>query len=295
MTTRDDAIIELAPWLQTPPGRYLLQWEQARTGPGGGRSVRLSCAAARLAGTRRAARQPHAAPLGRARFDAGARARGAAGAGRRHQHAVAERAGARCTAISMRCRSRARASTCWCCRTRWSWRAIRTETLREVERVLVPEGRVVIVGFNPASLWGLRQRLGAVRQRLGLSSRRAVPAARRRVHRLLAAARLAAPAELRSRARALRLLAAAAALAALARPLRAGSKRTGDRWWPVFGAVYFVVAVKRVRGMRLVGLRAEREGSSPRRRRRWWRNLAIAEARPSHEHRLHETLPLRRS
>ena len=27
-------------------------------------------------------------------------------------------------------------------------------TLREVERVLVPEGRVVIVGFNPASLWG---------------------------------------------------------------------------------------------------------------------------------------------
>jgi len=30
--------------------------------------------------------------------------------------------------------------------------------------------------------------------------------------------------------------------------------RLGDRWWPVLGAVYFVVAVKRVRGMRLVGL-----------------------------------------
>ncbi|MDB5868500.1 MAG: Methyltransferase type 11, partial [Polaromonas sp.] len=30
--------------------------------------------------------------------------------------------------------------------------------LREVARVLVPEGRVVISGFNPASLWGLRQR-----------------------------------------------------------------------------------------------------------------------------------------
>jgi hypothetical protein len=28
----------------------------------------------------------------------------------------------------------------------------------------------------------------------------------------------------------------------------------GDRWWPVLGAVYFLVAVKRVRGMRLVGL-----------------------------------------
>jgi hypothetical protein len=30
--------------------------------------------------------------------------------------------------------------------------------------------------------------------------------------------------------------------------------RVGDRWWPVLGAVYFLVAVKRVRGMRLVGL-----------------------------------------
>ena len=30
--------------------------------------------------------------------------------------------------------------------------------LREVARVLVPEGRVVITGINPASLWGLRQR-----------------------------------------------------------------------------------------------------------------------------------------
>jgi hypothetical protein len=34
--------------------------------------------------------------------------------------------------------------------------------------------------------------------------------------------------------------------------------RVGDRWWPVFGAVYMVVAVKRVRGMWLVGL-AKRE------------------------------------
>ena len=38
------------------------------------------------------------------------------------------------------------------------------QVLREVERVLVPEGHVVITGFNPASLWGVRQyltRLGA--------------------------------------------------------------------------------------------------------------------------------------
>ena len=30
--------------------------------------------------------------------------------------------------------------------------------------------------------------------------------------------------------------------------------RAGERWWPMFGALYFLVAVKRVRGMRLVGL-----------------------------------------
>ena len=29
------------------------------------------------------------------------------------------------------------------------------QVLREVERVLIPEGRVLIVGFNPVSLWGL--------------------------------------------------------------------------------------------------------------------------------------------
>src|SRR5690606_15179093 len=30
------------------------------------------------------------------------------------------------------------------------------EVLREVDRVMMPEGRLVIVGFNPWSLWGLR-------------------------------------------------------------------------------------------------------------------------------------------
>ena len=28
---------------------------------------------------------------------------------------------------------------------------------------------------------------------------------------------------------------------------------TGDRWWPFLGALYLLTAVKRVRGMRLVG------------------------------------------
>ena len=33
------------------------------------------------------------------------------------------------------------------------------QVLREVERVLVPEGHVLIMGFNPRSLWGLRAML----------------------------------------------------------------------------------------------------------------------------------------
>src|SRR6476659_2519925 len=41
-------------------------------------------------------------------------------------------------------------------------------TLREVERVLVPEGRVVICCLNPASLWGLKQRRAHLYRSFGL-------------------------------------------------------------------------------------------------------------------------------
>ena len=47
-------------------------------------------------------------------------------------------------------------------------------------------------------------------------------------------------------------------------------ERAGEHWWPVFGALYYIVAVKRVRGMRLVGLirnDARVEGGRPRLRR----------------------------
>jgi SAM-dependent methyltransferase len=33
------------------------------------------------------------------------------------------------------------------------------QILREVERVLIPEGEVLITGFNPISIWGLRRAL----------------------------------------------------------------------------------------------------------------------------------------
>jgi len=39
-------------------------------------------------------------------------------------------------------------------------------TLREAQRVLVPEGKLVVCGFNPMSLWGLKQARGHLYRRL---------------------------------------------------------------------------------------------------------------------------------
>jgi SAM-dependent methyltransferase len=126
--------------------------------------------------------------------------------------------------------------------------------LREVERVLVAEGRVVIVGFNPASLWGLRQQLGRWRRKLGAGARRDLF--------LPSAGEFMRYRRLRDWLRLLSFEVEAGRFGCYRPPVMsqtwltryAWMERMGDRWWPVFGAVYFVVAVKRVRGMRLVGL-----------------------------------------
>jgi len=36
----------------------------------------------------------------------------------------------------------------------------------------------------------------------------------------------------------------------------------GDRWWPILGAAYFLVAIKRVHGMRMMGASWRRPASS---------------------------------
>lgn len=137
--------------------------------------------------------------------------------------------------------------------------------LREVERVLRPEGRVVIVGFNPTSLWGLRQRLGHVRRRLGLG-RKGVPLY------LPSAGEFIGYRRLRDWLRLLSFEVEAGRFGCYRPPVRSDrwlsrwewTERFGDRWWPVFGAVYSLTAVKRVRGMRLVGLvRKERLQAKP--------------------------------
>jgi SAM-dependent methyltransferase len=137
-------------------------------------------------------------------------------------------------------------------------------TLREVERVLVPEGRVVICGLNPTSLWGFQQQRGHLYRRMGLGRRLFLPDAGEFIGYW----------RLRDW---LRLLGFEAEVGDFG-CYRAGvtsdkwlqrlqwMDRAGARWWPIFGATYFLVAVKRVRGMRLLGPA--------------WKNAAATAAKP---------------
>ena len=122
-------------------------------------------------------------------------------------------------------------------------------TLREVERVLVPEGRIVISGFNPVSLWGMRQRRAQFLKRWGYSDLF-----------LPEAGDFIGYWRLRDWLRLLNFEVESARFGCY-RPALSSDKwlarfdwmdTAGKRWWPIFGAVYFVVAVKRVRGVRLL-------------------------------------------
>jgi SAM-dependent methyltransferase len=114
--------------------------------------------------------------------------------------------------------------------------------LREAERVLMPEGSVVISGFNPLSLWGAARALGWERKRY--------PGCGRYIGLLrlkdwlallgfeLNGGRFGCYAPPFSQARWLE---------------RFGfMEKAGERWWPICGSVYVVRAVKHVAGIRLV-------------------------------------------
>ncbi|MGE5467732.1 MAG: class I SAM-dependent methyltransferase [Ignavibacteria bacterium] len=116
------------------------------------------------------------------------------------------------------------------------------QVLREVERVLVPEGSVVVAGFNPFSLWGAKRRL---------SRRKELPPWR--------GLYISVP-RLKDWFQLLGLEPRAGAFGCYA-PAVTQEKwlqrfqfldLAGDRWWPIAGAVYVIQAVKRVPGMRVI-------------------------------------------
>ncbi|MBN4666610.1 methyltransferase domain-containing protein [Pandoraea nosoerga] len=119
------------------------------------------------------------------------------------------------------------------------------DILREVERILVPEGQVIITGFNNLSLWGAREELGK------LAGAPFLPPG----------ADLIAFTRLKDWLKLLSFDIDRGRFGCYRPPLRGEHwlqrfefmEPAGDRWWPIFGALYAVRAVKRVRGMRLVG------------------------------------------
>ena len=128
-------------------------------------------------------------------------------------------------------------------------------TLREVARVLMPEGHVVIAGLNPFSLWSVRQSRFDWSQRFGLKGGAQFAPFDVAAKHWIGLWRLRDW---------LKLLGFEVQLVktGMYRPGVASSKwakrwawleRWGAKLWPFAGGVYMLVAVKKVRGMRVMG------------------------------------------
>lgn len=115
--------------------------------------------------------------------------------------------------------------------------------LREAERVLMPEGRLVITGFNPWSLWNAR------------------PFLRHRSRFYPADVDPLSVARIKDWLKLLSFEVDRAHFGAYAPPCRSETwlrrfafmEPAGARWWPFCGSLYMVSAIKRTAGMRLIG------------------------------------------
>ncbi|MEI7429360.1 MAG: class I SAM-dependent methyltransferase [Betaproteobacteria bacterium] len=116
------------------------------------------------------------------------------------------------------------------------------QILREVERILIPDGQLVITGFNPLSLWGLRQRIT------------------RRKNEFPANGDYISVLRLKDWLKLLSFELDRGNFGCYVPPCREEywlkrlhfMEAAGDRWWSFAGGVYLLRAIKRVHGMRLI-------------------------------------------
>jgi SAM-dependent methyltransferase len=116
------------------------------------------------------------------------------------------------------------------------------QVLREVERILIPDGQLVLTGFNPVSLWGLRRKLPNCPREFPFNGN------------YLSVLRLKDWLQL------LNFEVDRGNFGCYAPPsLQPGGisqwhfmETAGERWWSFAGGVYLLRAIKRVRGMRLI-------------------------------------------
>jgi SAM-dependent methyltransferase len=116
------------------------------------------------------------------------------------------------------------------------------QILREVERILIPEGQLLILGFNPHSLWGLRRRLPGRPAGFPWNGQ------------------YLSPLRLKDWLKLLNFELDRGAFGLYAPPCKSARwlqrwrfmELAGNRWWGFAGSVYLLRAVKRVCGMRLI-------------------------------------------
>ena len=116
------------------------------------------------------------------------------------------------------------------------------QILREVERILIPDGQLVITGFNPISLWGLRRKLP------------------NRPHTFPFNGSYLSVLRLKDWLQLLNFEVDRGNFGCYAPPCLQAQwlrrwrfmEEAGDRWWSFAGGVYLLRAIKRVRGMRLI-------------------------------------------
>lgn len=116
------------------------------------------------------------------------------------------------------------------------------QVLREVVRALMPEGHVIVSGFNPWSPWGMRRYFGKERGDYPW------------------AGQFITLPRLKDWMALLGFDIAAGRMCGYVPPLRsekwlqrlAFMEHAGDRWWPFAGGVYFLHGIKRVHGTRVI-------------------------------------------